>query len=56
MVKLLLRESQVTKIDDLFGRKSKSSKGMALATLKNRYEKQINRTPTRHTAASRTSD
>ena len=39
---------KVTKIDDFFGRKSNSSKGKALAKLKGRYKKQIDRTPTRH--------
>ena len=39
---------KVTKIDDFFGRKSKSSKGKTLATLQSRY-KTNRQTPTGHT-------
>jgi hypothetical protein len=39
---------KVTKIDDFFGRKSKSSKGKAIEKKKSRYKKHIDRTPTRH--------
>jgi hypothetical protein len=45
-MKIVARE--VTKIDDLFVRKSKSSKGKSLAKSKKAGTKKFDRTPTSH--------
>ena len=39
---------KVAKIDDFFGRKSKTSKGKFLARLEKQIKKQIDWTPRRH--------